>query len=129
MPSLPLGRLRPLPTVRRPPIANVFTGKPSNDEKSIRKVSSCLMKENLVEKRPRAPSNDEKSLRKVPQITTARRPPWVKWRPPRPCPPPPLRDFLNTLLSVFDTWCHFANKITGFAALVVLWYFCINLQH
>ena len=45
-----------------------------------------------------APSNDEKSLRKIPLITTVRRPPWVKWRPPRPCPPP--REFLNTLLSL-----------------------------
>ena len=43
----------------------------------------------------RAPSNDEKFLRKVPPMTTVRRPPWVKWRPPSPCPP---RDFPNTLL-------------------------------
>ena len=65
----------PLFIVRRPPIANVFTGK------------MYL----------RAPSNDEKFLRKVPPMTTVRRPPWVKWRPPSFCPSP-LRDFLNTLL-------------------------------
>ena len=44
----------------------------------------------------KVPSNDEMSLRKVPPMTTVWRPPWVKWRPPNPCP---LRDFLNTLLA------------------------------
>ena len=43
-------------------------------------------------RRPQAPSNYEKFLRKVPPMTTVGRPPWVKWRPPSPCPlPPPSR--------------------------------------
>ena len=45
--------------------------------------------------RPQPPSNNEKSPRKVSPMTTVRRPPWVKWRPSSPCPPP--RDCLNTL--------------------------------
>ena len=44
---------------------------------------------------PQAPSNDQKSLQKVPSMTSIRRPPWVNWHPPSPCP---LRDFLNTPL-------------------------------
>ena len=48
-------------------------------------------------RRLEAPSNDQKSLRKVPPMTTVRRPPWIKWRPPSHCPPP-FAYFLNTRL-------------------------------
>ena len=85
--TLPWVPKAPFAIVRRPPIANVFTGKmgrPSSDEKSLRNVPPCVYKENVVEG---CPSNDEKSLRKVPPMTSVRRLPWVKWRPPSPCHP------------------------------------------
>ena len=50
-------------------------------------------KENVDGVRPQAPSNDGKFLRKVPSMTTVGRSPWVKWRPPSPCPPPLSRFF------------------------------------
>ena len=56
---------------------------PSNDEKSLQKVPPCVHKENVVGGR----SSDALQRRKVPPMTTVRRPPWVKWRLPSPCPP------------------------------------------
>ena len=77
--------------------------------KSLRKVPQCVYKENLVGERPQAPSNDKKSLRKVPPMATLRRPPWVKWRPPSPCPHPPSR-FSKYAAALFGlkmlTQCH-----------------------
>ena len=63
----------------------------------------CFYRENVVGVRLRTPFRDdnksllrtpegaispEKFLRKGPPMTTVRRPPWVKRRPPSPCPPP-----------------------------------------
>ena len=69
-------------------------------------------------------------LRKVPPMTTVGRPPWVKWRPPSPCPP--LRDFPNTLLNIpvgrkfLSRKCVFSLIVLLFSNRPVTWLILVN---
>ena len=88
----PLAPKAPFAIVRLPPIANVLQGKcswmaPSGALKRQKVPAESPSRgfSGLIRRPPG--SNDENFLRKVPPMTTIGRPPWVKWRPPSPCPP------------------------------------------